>query len=108
MRKYTATEKKVQIYEIHDQDGTPLDLMNVVVYKEGKIDRVSTFIGRHDRGEYVSVGNTENLSAPGTVFSYSSYVREQKDLFLDMYIELYHSNLQGKVYTSSSSCYIVR
>lgn len=71
--------KKVYIYSIKDNDGTPLDLINVLCYvqvsatgassnEEGAtkslLDRVDTFIGRNDRGEYVKVGGTENLSAP--------------------------------------------
>lgn len=68
--------KKVYIYPIKDTDGTPLDLINVLTHVspndvspdearvEKKLDRVDTFIGRNDRGEYVKVGGTENLSAP--------------------------------------------
>ena len=38
------------------------------------LDRVDTFIGRNDRGEYIKVGSTENLSAPGVIFRYAYYV----------------------------------
>jgi len=75
--------KKVYIYPIKDTDGTPLNLINVLTHvlstgvsnaggerkvagEAGKLvlDRVDTFIGRNDRGEYIKVGSTENLSAP--------------------------------------------
>jgi len=86
--------KKVYIYPIKDKDGTPLDLINVLIFiqtsstglssdeakVEKKLDRVDTFIGRNDRGEYIKVGSTENLSAPGVFFRYASYVREQEGL----------------------------
>lgn len=69
--------KKVYIYPIKDKDGTPLDLINVLTFiasspdearVEKRLDRVDIFIGRNDRGEYVKVGGTENLSSPGVIF----------------------------------------
>ena len=51
-------------------------------------------LGRHDRGEYIKVGSTENLSAPGVIFRYASYVREQEAL-LGYYLDCYHENLGG-------------
>jgi hypothetical protein len=88
--------KKVYIYPIKDTNGTPLDLINVLTHvlasgaasasnaldnSSGRakteklvLDRVDTFIGRNDRGEYIKVGSTENLSAPGVIFRYASYV----------------------------------
>ncbi len=107
MRKYTSTEKKVHIYAIKDKDGKSLDLMNVLVYKNQVLDRVSTFIGYHNRGEYICVGNAEDLSAPGAVFSYSGYVRQQREYLLPMYLEVYHSNLDGKIYDEKGSCHII-
>lgn len=83
--------KKVYIYPIKDTDGTPLDLINVSTHvsptgissdttrvQKPVLDRVDTFIGRNDRGKYVKVGGTENFSAPGVIFRYASYVREQE------------------------------
>ena len=58
------------------------------------LDRVDTFIGRNDRGEYIKVESTENLSAPGVIFRYASYVREQEAL-LGYYLDCYHENLGG-------------
>ena len=107
MQKYGADEKKVHIYAVKDKDGTPLDLMNVLTYKGGKLDRVDTFIGRNDRDEYVSVGSTKDLSMPGTVFSYSGYARQQQ-AFLSLYLDMYHTNLHGKVYTAKGGSYIVQ
>lgn len=116
--------KKVYIYPIKDTDGTPLDLINVLTHvsstgaasasselnsssrqvKANKLvlDRVDTFIGRHDRGEYIKVGSTENLSAPGVIFRYASYVREQEAL-LGYYLDCYHENLKGLVYCSPAN-----
>ena len=118
--------KKVYIYPIKDTDGTSLDLINVLTHvlsagvsnaggelisssrraKTEKLilDRVDTFIGRHDRGEYIKVGSTENLSAPGVIFRYASYVREQEAL-LGYYLQCYHENLKGLVYTEKGPYY---
>ena len=119
--------KKVYIYPIKDTDGTPLDLINVLTHvlstgaasassaldnstrraeaQKLVLDRVDTFIGRHDRGEYIKVGSTENLSAPGVIFRYASYVREQEAL-LGYYLDCYHENLKGLVYTEKGSYYL--
>ena len=116
--------KKVYIYPIKDTDGTPLDLINVLTHVSSTgvsnaggerkvageaqklvLDRVDTFIGRHDRGEYIKVGSTENLSAPGVIFRYASYVREQEAL-LGYYLDCYHENLKGLVYTEKGSYYL--
>ena len=116
--------KKIYIYPIKDTDGTPLDLINVLTHvlstgvsnaggerkaageaDKPVLDRVDTFIGRHDRGEYINVGSTENLSAPGVIFRYASYVREQEAL-LGYYLDCYHENLGGLVYTEKGSYYL--
>ena len=71
--------KKVYIYPIKDTDGTPLDLINVLTHvlsagvsnaggerkaageaQKLVLDRVDTFIGRHDRGEYINVNFSYN------------------------------------------------
>ena len=82
--------KKVYIYTIKDTDGTPLDLINVLTHvqtpassasseldntsragaEKPNLDRVDTFIGHTNRGEYVKVGSTEGLSKPGVIFRY--------------------------------------
>jgi len=118
--------KKVYIYPIKDTDGTPLDLINVLTHVSSTgaasasnaldsvsrsgaeklvLDRVDTFIGHTNRGEYVKVGSTENLSAPGVIFRYASYVREQEQL-LGYYLDCYHENLHGLVYTEKGSYYL--
>jgi len=118
--------KKVYIYPIKDTDGTPLDLINVLTHVSSTgaasasnaldsvsrsgaeklvLDRVDTFIGHTNRGEYVKVGSTENLSAPGVIFRYASYVREQEAL-LGYYLDCYHENLKGLVYTEKGSYYL--
>ena len=95
-----STTKAVHIYDI----GDDLELLNICTKnpENGKLDRVDTFVGHHARMEYVSVGVTKNLSAPGVIFSYSSYVREQ-DMLIDMYKEIYESNLDGKVYDAAGN-----
>ena len=104
MRK--PTEKKIHLYEIQDTDGTPLDLMNVLTYKDEVLDSVHTFIGRHDRHEFLCVGSAEDLSAPGTLFNYRSFVRQQESL-MRIYVQTYHDNLHGKVYTPDGGFYMV-
>ena len=119
--------KKVYIYPIKDTDGTPLDLINVLTHvnlsstgvestsasnaldsvsRSGAeklvLDRVDTFIGHNNRGEYIKVGSTENLSATGVIFRYASYVREQERL-LGYYLDCYHKNLHGLVYTENGA-----
>lgn len=106
MKPYNSHEKKALLYAIKDTDGTPLDLMNVQSFKNGELDSVITFIGRHDREEFVKVADAKDLSAPGSVFNYSRYVKQQ-ERFLDEYIRIYHKNLDGKVYTASGSSYHV-
>ncbi len=103
-----STQKKIYIYPIVDTDGTPLDLVNILTYtNEGALDRVDTFIGRHDRDEFVRIAHAGDLSLPGTIFRYSTYVREQESLVL-AYLDAYHSNLHGKVYTEDGGSYTVR
>ena len=104
MRK--STEKKVLIYDVKDEKGTPLELINVQIFKDGKLDRVETFLGRHDRKEYVKVGTAKDLSAPGTIFSYSSYVRIQEGM-MNYYLDAYRTNLKGLVYTENGGSYYV-
>ena len=94
MKPYSSHEKKAIIYTITDTDGTPLDLMNIQTFRGGAPDSVITFIGRHDREAYVLVAEALDLSAPGTVFSYSRFVRQQERL-LDEYIRVYHRKLSG-------------
>lgn len=106
MTPYNSHEKKALLYAIQDTDGTPLDLMNVQSFKNGELDTITTFIGRHDRDEFVKVADALDLSAPGTVFNYSRYVQQQ-ERFLGEYISIYHRNLDGKVYTGSGSAYHV-
>ncbi len=110
MRK-TET-KKAYFYPIKDLDGSSLDLMNVLSYirdAEGKLvlDRVDTFIGRSDRDEFEKVAHTGELSKPGTIFRYASYVQEQ-ERFLRIYLQCYHDNLKGKVYTEKGVYYALR
>lgn len=110
MRKTEA--KKAYFYPTKDLDGSPLDLMNVLSYvkdSDGKrvLDRVDTFIGRSDRDEFVKVAYTEDLSKPGVIFRYTSYVQEQERL-LRIYLQCYHDNLKGKMYTEKGAYYVMK
>lgn len=110
MRKLET--KKAYFYPIKDMDGSPLEMMNVLTYitdSDGKpvLDRVDTFIGRSDRDEFTKVAHTEKLSRPGTIFRYASYVQEQ-EAFLSIYLDCYHTNLKGKVYTESGAYYVLK
>ena len=102
MRK--TTEKKVYVYDIQGEEGTPLELLNVQIFKDGKLDHVTTFIGRYDRDEYIQVANAGDLSSPGAIFKYSSYVREQESM-LPSYLDCYRHNLHGHVYSKDGGSY---
>lgn len=104
MKPFSAHEKKAIIYAITDSDGTPLDLINIQSFKDGALDSVITFIGRHDRNEYVRVADAVNLSAPNTVFSYSRYVKQQERILAE-YIRVYHRYLAGKAYNDGHAVY---
>lgn len=104
MKPYNSHEKKAIIYAITDTDGTPLDLMNIQTFKGGAPDSVITFIGRHDRNAYVLVAEALDLSAPGTAFSYSRFVRQQERL-LGEYIRVYHRKLSGMAYTDGQAAF---
>lgn len=101
--------KKAYFYPIKDFDGKLLDLMNVLSYvhvgDKLVLNRVDTFIGRADRDEYINVARAKDLSAPGAVFRYASFVQEQ-EMYLDIYLDCYHRNLKGKIYTEKGSFYI--
>lgn len=104
MKPFSAHEKKAIIYAITDSDGTPLDLVNIQSFKDGALDSVITFIGRHDRDEYVRVADAVNLSAPNTVFSYSRYVKQQERVLAE-YIRVYHRIRAGKAYNDGHAVY---
>ena len=104
MTPYKSHEKKAMLYAINDTDGTPLDLMNVQSFVNGELDSVTTFIGWHDRDEYVKVAEAKDLS--GAMFNYTRFVKQQ-ERFLGEYIRIYHQNLSGKVYTPSGSAFHV-
>ena len=104
MKPYNSHEKKVLVYAITDTSGAPLDLMNIQSFKNGELDSVITFVGRHDRDEYVRVAEAMNLSAPGAVFNYSRYVRQQERI-LDKDIRIYHRKLAGNAYHDGRAVY---
>ena len=88
--------KKADIYDI----GDGLELLNICVRNaEGDLDHISTFIGRHDSTEYISVGRTIGLSDPGAVFSYSSFVKTQKKQ-IELYKQIYADNMKSRRITA--------
>ena len=50
------------------------------------------------------VAEALDLSAPGTAFSYSRFVRQQERL-LDEYIRVYHRKLSGMAYKDDRAAY---
>ncbi len=71
MKKYVASERKVDLYDI----GDGLTLMNIVIKNEaGKTKSVYTYIGYEGEG-FVRVAQSEGLDEPGVIYSYSSHVR---------------------------------
>lgn len=91
MKKYTAKMKRVDYYDI----GNGLKLMNILSNNEdGKLDRIDTYIGTEEEG-FSHVGYTQDLSQPGTIFSYSSYVR-MMEFNLKMYMQIYDSNIRHR------------
>lgn len=80
--------------------------MNVMFYvhvgNKLVLNRMDTFIGRADRENAVQA---KDLSALGAIFRYASFVQEQK-MYLDIYLDCYHRNLKGKIYTEKGSFYV--
>lgn len=91
MEKYQASQRKVDLYDI----GNGYTLMNIVIKNdEGKIQCVDTYIGRDDQ-DYIKVGTIEELTVPGTIFSYASHVRTQKFLIAH-YFHAYKENTKNR------------
>ena len=90
MEKYKPAEKKSDIYDI----GDGLILLNIQTKTtEGVLDRVDTYIGMDGIG-FCPVGVVENISSPGYVFSYPSFVRMQSGLVAE-YKRIFWENLAG-------------
>lgn len=85
MKKFA--QKRIDMYDI----GDGLTLMNVINKNEnGKMHQVTTYIGIEGNG-FVCVGNANVLDAPGAIFSYRSYVREQEAM-LPVLIDIFETN----------------
>ncbi len=81
------TRKRVDMYDI----GDDLTLMNVLTKNDnGKVCQVITYIGIEGNG-FVCVGNADELDAPGVIFSYQSYVRQQR-VMLPVLIDIFERN----------------
>ena len=58
--------------------GDGLNLMNVISKNEaGKMHQIITYIGIEGNG-FACVENADELDAPGVIFNYQSYVRQQE------------------------------
>ena len=89
MKKYTAKMKSVDYYDI----GNGLKIMNILTKNEdGKLERIDSYIGTEEEG-FSHVGVVHDLSQPGTIFSYSGYVR-MMEYNLDMYLQIYEGNIR--------------
>lgn len=89
MNKYTASERKVDLYDI----GDGLTLMNIVTKNEnGRIRAVHTYIGYEGEG-FACVAHSEGLDEPGVIYSYSSHVRMLK-ANLPYLLECFKSNIR--------------
>jgi len=81
------SKKRIDMYDIGDN----LTLMNVITKNEsGKMHQVTTYIGIEGNG-FVCVGNANELDAPGAIFSYASFVREQ-EMMLPVLIDIFETN----------------
>ena len=81
------TQKRIDMYDI----GDGLNLMNVISKNEaGKMHQITTYIGIEGNG-FVCVGNADELDAPGVIFSYQSYVRQQEAM-LPYLIDIFKTN----------------
>lgn len=90
MEKYKPAEKKSDIYDI----GDGLVLLNIQTKNaDGVLDLVDTYIGMDGIG-FCPVGVVENISSPGYVFSYPSFVRMQSRLVAE-YKRIFWENLAG-------------
>ncbi len=81
------TQKRIDMYDI----GDGLNLMNVISKNEaGKMYQITTYIGMEGNG-FVCVGNADELDAPGVIFGYQSYVRQQEAM-LPYLIDIFKTN----------------
>lgn len=87
MNKYDSKVKKIDLYEI----GQGLTMMNIRTFNsEGVLKMVNTYIGIEGNG-FVQVGETEDLSAPGTLFCYADYVKLQR-ANIKVLIDIFYTN----------------
>ena len=81
------SQKRINMYDI----GDGLTLMNVINKNEnGKMHQITTYIGIEGNG-FACVGNANDLDAPGTIFSYQPYVREQQSM-IPVLIDIFETN----------------
>ena len=89
MNKYTASERKADLYDI----GDGLTLMNIVTKNvSGKIKAVHTYIGYEGNG-FAWVSHSEGLDQPGVIYSYSNHVKMLK-ANLPILLECFWDNIK--------------
>ena len=90
MRKYKASEKKVDLYDA--ENG--MLLVNIrTMNEDGELDRVDTYLGPEGK-QFMHVMESENLAEPGVMFSYSGYVKMMHH-YLPALKEAYEDNLRA-------------
>lgn len=96
MRKLTAKEMKSDFYDI----GDGCVMMNVKTMKDGKLDRVDTYIGKQDICMsglvYGQVASVKGLSEPGVIFRYSDHVHFL-EAHMDLLTAMYLDNMRHKM-----------
>lgn len=121
MKKYAASEKKIDYYQIEQEEAigyfvrklraqkkslsdtvggmkledVPLKLMNVRTYKPGKDGKPALqTVDTHigeDGGDFKFVGRCAECSALGAIFSYASHVSSISS-FIGMCLEIFYNN----------------
>ena len=85
MKKYKASQRKVDLYDL----GDGLTLMNIIVNNDtGKIREIDTYIGEDIKG-FSFVGHSEGLDTPGVIFNYAKYVK-MIEANLESYLNAYY------------------
>lgn len=101
------SKKRIDLYDI----GDGLTLMNVIEKNDsGKMRHITTYIGIEGNG-FICVGNANDLDAPGAIFSYQSYVREQEAMLpflIDIFVNEYWRKIMkiGVLQQVGSNLYI--
>ena len=86
---FSACLIKPRLTDIRTQDLFSTAVISAVKISN-KMHHITTYIGIEGNG-FVCVGNANDLDAPGAIFSYQSYVREQEAM-LPFLIDIFETN----------------